>query len=40
MGLWAAGYSGGYDQVRRYAREIRPWAAEEPVRRFKTPPGH
>ena len=33
-----AGYTGGYDQVRRHVREVRP--QPEPVRRFETPPGH
>ena len=36
----AAGYAGGYDQVKRYVREVRPREPEEPVRRFETPPGH
>ena len=36
----AAGYPGGYDQVKRYARTVRPRPAEEPARRFETPPGH
>jgi transposase len=36
----AAGYAGGYDQVKRYVREVRPRDPEEPVQRFETPPGH
>ena len=36
----AAGYAGGYDQVKRYVREVRPRPAQEPVQRFETPPGH
>lgn len=36
----AAGYAGGYGQVKRYVREVRPRRPEEPVRRFETPPGH
>ena len=36
----AAGYAGGYDQVKRHVREVRPREPEEPVRRFETPPGH
>lgn len=36
----AAGYAGGYDQVKRYVREVRPRASQEPVQRFETPPGH
>ncbi len=36
----AAGYPGGYGQVKRYVREVQPRAPEEPVRRFETPPGH
>ena len=36
----AAGYPGGYDQVKRHVREVRPREpAERPVR-FETPPGH
>ncbi len=31
----AAGYAGGYDQVKRYVREVRPREPEEPVRRFE-----
>jgi len=36
----AAGYEGGYDQVRGYVREVRPQPPPEPVQRFETPPGH
>ena len=36
----AAGYPGGYGQVKRYVREVRPRAPEEPVERFETEPGH
>ena len=36
----AAGYAGGYTQVKEYVRKVRPRAPEEPVVRFETPPGH
>ena len=36
----AAGYRGGYDQVKRYVRDVRPQPPEEPVQRFETEPGH
>lgn len=36
----AAGYLGGYTQVKEYVRRVRPRAPEEPVVRFETPPGH
>ncbi|HYW92218.1 MAG TPA: IS21 family transposase [Gammaproteobacteria bacterium] len=36
----AAGYSGGYTQLKAYVRELRPVEAAEPVVRFETPPGH
>ena len=36
----AAGYGGGYGQVKRYVREVRPRQEAEPIRRFETPPGH
>ena len=36
----AAGYPGGYGQVKRYVRLTRPRPLEEPVQRFETPPGH
>ena len=35
----AAGYAGGYTQVKEYVRKVRPRAPEEPVVRFETPPG-
>ena len=35
----AAGYSGGYTQIKEYVRQIRPRSAEEAVRRFETPAG-
>ena len=36
----AAGYLGGYTQVKEYVRKVRPQAPEEPVVRFETPPAH
>lgn len=36
----AAGYDGGYTQVKEYVREVRPVAATDPVVRFETPAGH
>ena len=36
----AAGYTGGYTQVKEYVRTIRPRPVPEPVIRFETPPGH
>ena len=36
----AAGYPGGYTQVKEYVREVRPRPPEEPLVRFETPPGH
>lgn len=36
----AAGYPGGYTQVKEYVRQVRPQAPEDPVVRFETPPGH
>jgi transposase len=35
----AAGYAGGYSQVKEYAREVRPGPPADPVVRFETPPG-
>ena len=35
-----AGYPGGYGQVKRYVRAVRPRDPVEPVVRFETPPGH
>jgi transposase len=36
----AAGYAGGYTQVKVYVRQVRPMPPAEPVVRFETPPGH
>src|SRR5512147_2941768 len=36
----AAGYEGGYTQVKDCVREMRPAPVVEPVVRFETPPGH
>lgn len=36
----AAGYPGGYSQVRDYVRSVRPRAPQAPLIRFETPPGH
>jgi transposase len=36
----AAGYTGGYSQVRDYVRTLRPAPVAEPVVRFETPAGH
>lgn len=38
--LRAAGYKGGYTQVKEYVRQVRPPRPVEPVVRFETPPGH
>lgn len=38
--IQAAGYTGGYTQLRLYVRSVRPRPAPEPVVRFETPPGH
>ena len=35
----AAGYPGGYTQVKEYVRRVRPTPEPEPVQRFETPPG-
>jgi transposase len=35
----AAGYAGGYTQLKAFVREIRPRPPEEPVIRFETAPG-
>jgi transposase len=35
----AAGYSGGYTQVKEFVREVRPGPPVDPVVRFETPPG-
>lgn len=37
--LRAAGYPGGYSQVRDYVRQVRPRPPAEPVVRFETPAG-
>lgn len=37
--IQAAGYAGGYTQVKDCVRELRPTPAVEPVVRFETPPG-
>ncbi len=36
----AAGYPGGYTQLKEYVRQVRPRPPEDPVVRFETPPGH
>ncbi len=42
--LWeeirAAGYAGGYTQVKAHVRQARPTPVADPVVRFETPPGH
>jgi transposase len=35
----AAGYPGGYTQVKEYVRKVRPRPPEEDANRFETPPG-
>jgi transposase len=35
----AAGYGGGYTQLKEFVREVRPGPPEDPVVRFETPPG-
>ena len=35
----AAGYAGGYTQLKEYVRQARPAPAADPVVRFETPPG-
>lgn len=35
----AAGYSGGYSQLKEYVRKVRPGPPPDPVVRFETPPG-
>jgi len=37
--LRAAGYQGGYTQVKAYVRQARPRPPADPVVRFETPPG-
>jgi transposase len=36
----AAGYIGGYTQLKEYVRQVRPRPPADPVVRFETPPGH
>jgi transposase len=36
----AAGYEGGYTQLKAFVRRVRPSPAPEPVIRFETPAGH
>ena len=36
----AAGYGGGYTQLKEYVRQVRPIPAADPIVRFETPPGH
>ena len=36
----AAGYPGGYTQLKEYVRQVRPAAPLDPVVRFETPPGY
>lgn len=36
----AAGYGGGYSQLKAYVRRVRPRPPADPVVRFETPPGH
>jgi transposase len=38
--IHAAGYAGGYTQVKEYVRQVRPAPVPDPVVRFETPPGH
>lgn len=38
--IQAAGYDGGYTQVKEFVRSVRPRPEPEPVVRFETPPGH
>jgi transposase len=37
--IQAAGYPGGYTQVKAYVRQVRPRPAAEPIVRFETPAG-
>ncbi len=37
--IQAAGYDGGYPQLKEYVREVRPRPPEEPLIRFETAPG-
>lgn len=36
----AAGYAGGYSQLKAYVARVRPRPEPEPIIRFETPPGH
>jgi transposase len=38
--IQAAGYRGGYTQLKEYVRGIRPKPTPEPIIRFETPPAH
>ena len=38
--IGAAGYQGGYTQLKEYVQKVRPRPPEDPVVRFETPPGH
>lgn len=38
--IQAAGYAGGYTQLKEYVRRVRPRPEPEPVVRFETPPAH
>jgi transposase len=38
--LRAAGYPGGYTQLKAYVQSVRPRPAADPVVRFETPPGY
>lgn len=38
--IQAAGYTGGYTQLKEYVRSIRPAPVPDPVIRFETPPAH
>ena len=35
----AAGYTGGYSQLKAFVQRVRPTPPPEPVIRFETPPG-
>jgi transposase len=37
--LRGSGYPGGYTQLKRYVRQVRPHTPADPVVRFETPPG-
>jgi transposase len=38
--IQAAGYGGGYSQLKEYVRTVRPRPEPEPIVRFETPPAH